>query len=261
MTTKEAVATTTTHIPTPFYLFPLSALPSHSHHPVLTRITLPTNHNYKEFNHYGTFDAAILASRTAEFIAANTDGGNDAAQLHATLLAFLTLAEADTLRYVAPPDRPRFTRACWLTVRLHRPTDDYVLPRWHQDGRMFPCRCAAPVEDLHCKYGVTLLGPATRVLEWSDLVEEVLRDERGSDAEQDDRREAIAERFRAGGCREVEVMMGQVIRFSWGTTKAPVHSEPDMSASGDRVFVTLLFGSEEEIRLMCEWRGKGFVQL
>lgn len=59
------------------------------------------------------------------------------------------------------------------------------------------------------------------------------------------------------GCEEYTVQYGQVIRFSWGQDDSPVHSETDFSGE-DRVFVRVLFGSEEEIRDMCRLRRAPF---
>lgn len=50
----------------------------------------------------------------------------------------------------------------------------------------------------------------------------------------------------------VPIGEGEIVRFSWGRDDSPVHSEPDLV--GERVFVSVLYGSEEEIRGMCEWR-------
>lgn len=51
----------------------------------------------------------------------------------------------------------------------------------------------------------------------------------------------------------VELRAGQVVRFTWGEDDAPVHSEPDSSAE-NRLFVSVMFGSEEELRDMCSVR-------
>lgn len=56
---------------------------------------------------------------------------------------------------------------------------------------------------------------------------------------------------------EAAVELGQVIRFSWGQRDSPVHSEPD-STGRHRVFISLLFGSEKEIRNMCEMRDEEY---
>lgn len=56
---------------------------------------------------------------------------------------------------------------------------------------------------------------------------------------------------------EAAVKLGQVIRFSWGQPDSPVHSEPD-STSLHRIFVSLLFGSEDEIRNICEIRDEEY---
>lgn len=69
-------------------------------------------------------------------------------------------------------------------------------------------------------------------------------------------RDALATRLRdtVGADEMALTSPRQIIRFSWGQPDSPVHSEPDWSSS-DRVFVSVLFGSEEELRVMCDFRG------
>ena len=52
---------------------------------------------------------------------------------------------------------------------------------------------------------------------------------------------------------------GEVVRFSWGRDNSPIHSEPDFIS--DRVFMTVLYGSEKELRCMCEWREEEYGKL
>jgi hypothetical protein len=53
--------------------------------------------------------------------------------------------------------------------------------------------------------------------------------------------------------KRVHVKQGDIVRFSWGCENSPVHSERDMVC--DRVFLTVHFGSEKELRgIICDFR-------
>lgn len=121
------------------------------------------------------------------------------------------------------------------------------------------------------KYALTLLGPPTLVLPaedgvfatmaqgendilWSrrEVVAEIAEEE--WDKKNEVLRVWLAERLR--DVEPVEVGKGKVVRFTWGREDSPVHSEPRMVT--DRVFMTVIFGSESEIRSMCEIREADF---
>lgn len=55
---------------------------------------------------------------------------------------------------------------------------------------------------------------------------------------------------------EIHVGTGQILRFSWGHHDSPVHSEPVMNT--DRVFISISYASEAELRSMCDWRKKKY---
>ncbi|KAK3353770.1 hypothetical protein B0T25DRAFT_220887 [Lasiosphaeria hispida] len=223
--------------PPPFAIIARDITPT----PLLTHIK-----DEKTFNHLGDFDTHRLASDAATYMAANSDG--TFAGLHQTLLTFLTLAATDTVALAAPPDKPLITQACWLTARMWQPDDAFATPRWHRDGRMFTCSCTGEADARvpHAKYAVVLLGLPTLLLQPSAAADGLGRLGRRERAEL----AAALDDF-----PRVSVAAGDVIRFSWGQKDAPVHSEPDVSV-GDRVFVSVLFGSETEIRDMAEVRGQ-----
>jgi hypothetical protein len=52
----------------------------------------------------------------------------------------------------------------------------------------------------------------------------------------------------------VKVRCGEVVRFSLGRDESPVHSEPDLDGEGGRVFMTVLSGSEAELKQMSVFR-------
>ncbi len=207
--------------------------------------TLTEVNQGSSYSFYGPFGVQKLAQAAANFVSTKTDG--DPGDISSTLSGFLTLSRDDCMRTSALVDGEAIVTACWLCVRLFHPTDEYVQPRWHRDGRMFDCACKAKPAQPHSKYAITLLGPPTRVLAPTAYTDEVMasvEDEYKSRAE-------LAERLAV--CQPLELAPGQVIRFSWGQKDSPIHSEPDFERDA-RVFVSVLFGSEQEIRTMCEWR-------
>lgn len=206
---------------------------------LLSKLSLPSTYSF-----YGSFNASALGESGAKFLADRSDGNRDS--LAAAFSRFLSMAHADCLATSDLADVPSVGTACWFTIRAFGPTDEYVQPRWHRDGRMFQCTCNADPAMPHSKYAVTILGPATRVLGSSAYVNEVM----GMDCAWENR-SILADKL--AGCNLLVVESGQVIRFSWGQDDSPVHSEPDFSGE-DRVFVSVLFGSKREIRDMCSIR-------
>lgn len=168
-------------------------------------------------------------------------------------------------------------------MKLTRSHLGSIVPRWHHDGRMFTCTCtcaagpaAAAAAVPHAKYAVSLLGPGTRVMAPGPQVDKAIT---ASDVavrlaaevamqkeeaagrprawllpeDDEDRIRADLARQLAGCGEQVGVEPGQVIRFTWGQDDSPVHSEPDLSG-GDRIFMSVLFGTEDELRDMAEFR-------
>jgi len=183
-----------------------------------------------------------LANSAANFIVKHCIG--DRASVLESLSTFITLTSTD---------EQASTHSCWLCIRLTHPTDEYVFPRWHRDGCMFDCSC---VEKLpHSKYAITLLGPSTRILQPSADVDGVVRSIVGPEGNEGNFRMELAEALKT--IAPVPLETGQVVRFSWGQADSPLHSEPD-SISSDRVFVSVMFGSEEEIRDMASFRNETY---
>ena len=200
------------------------------------------------YGFYGPFNASSLAQSGAQFIAAQSDGNRYA--LAAALSTFLPLAYNDCLKTCDSADSPAIGTACWLCIRAFRPTDEYIQPRWHRDGRMFQCTGNADPPVPHSKYAVSLLGPPTRVLAPSVNIDRVMTLKR-----YEENRATLAEKLT--GYDDIPLKPRQIIRFSWGEEDSPVHSEPDFSGQ-DRVFVSVLFGSEQEIKDMCKKRNKTY---
>lgn len=125
--------------------------------------------------------------------------------------------------------------AVWFVVRMTRKSEEFVIPRWHRDGRMIECTGTAHA--LHCRYATTLVGPTTLVLEETEVVTQAMKQHVG-------KRKETANALAAE--KPLEITRGQIIRFSWGQEDSPVHSEPDLVA--ERVFISCIYGSISEIK-------------
>lgn len=219
--------------------------------------SLPSNlnlglSNVKEetiFGHYGKFDAERLADAASRWLAEHTDARETQARVH--LSAFIKTAAEDALGPSAPPE------ACWLTIRAFKPTDEYTpVPRWHQDGRMFECSCSLGPDSgrpHHSKYCTVFLGPNTRLLVSNQ--EAIAALDSIEKHWLDGKRPEVAAKL--AGYPQPSSQPGQMFRMSWGRDDSPIHSEPDMSGS-DRVFVSILFGLEAELKSMCEFRDEKY---
>lgn len=221
----------------------------------LPRITSVTQDS--EFNYYGPVQAS-LADKASRFLAAHTDVMEEEAIC--AIEKFLQITREDC---VGNEDQKS---AYWMTIRITTPSDAFKIPRWHQDGVMFPYD--EKREDMpRSKYALTLLGPRTLMLESDAHIFEVLergkeeclwwRDQDKPRPTEDDVDEAheklrtwLADAF--ANASRYEFKEDDIVRFTWGREDSPVHSEPDFKH--DRVFMTVLYGSEAELRGMCDWR-------
>jgi hypothetical protein len=112
------------------------------------------------------------------------------------------------------------------------------------------------------KYALTFLGPPTLLLHQNQHVFETMKQGKkqffwwhgtGKNVNEEQVDEAderlrvwLAEQFERE--EKVKVRGGEVVRFSWGRAESPVHSEPDLYVEGGTVFMTVLFGSEAELK-------------
>ncbi|KAH7130899.1 hypothetical protein EDB81DRAFT_807663 [Dactylonectria macrodidyma] len=232
--------------PAPLAIFP--------HEPLQPGIVSSIDKN-RDGGFYGPFEAHLLATQAASLISSNSDANEEL--LTQALHRFLALAWEDYTGGVATTNsKVQKAHSCWLCIRMTLPTDSWVVPRWHTDGRMFDCACSEPKLP-HSKYAFTILGPSTRVMATNPAVNAVLEtlSETGEPWDQNGPDPGLAKKL--AEYPEDAVELGQIIRFSWGQHDSPVHSEPD-STGLHRVFVSLLFGSEEEIRSMCEIRDENY---
>jgi hypothetical protein len=184
----------------------------------------------------------------AQFYVKNSDANLE--DIERTLSEFLEITKADYLQDKGIKEIPGtapVSVSAWLVIRMTTPTLDYTLmPRWHRDGRMYGSDTEGAVNS---KYAMTLLGNPTKLLAESDFVRDVLE---GWEYER--RRAEYAKKLSTEPL--IEVASGEIVKFTWGRKDSPVHSEPDMNS--DRVFVSVLYGSEREIRNMCEIRERPY---
>ncbi|WYZ35505.1 hypothetical protein EsH8_X_000152 [Colletotrichum jinshuiense] len=199
------------------------------------------------YSFYGPLSISRLADSASDFILKHCTADRDG--LVQALSSFLVDSSAHVRQHASPPDRESSNHSTWLCVRITGPTDEWITPRWHRDGRMFDCACATPQP--HAKYAVTLIGPPTRLLYPSEAVDAVMKRVEAQNSSWEEERAELASALE--GIPLVELRAGQVVRFTWGENDAPVHSEPDSSAE-NRLFVSVMFGSEEELRDMCSVR-------
>jgi hypothetical protein len=222
---------------------PYSVLPQILQPIRITRVTSEAAYNY-----YGSISSSAFIDEASKTLAANSDA--DLSEVERLLHDFVRLSRTDYLHTRAANARSEI--AAWLAVRITKPTEEYTLtPRWHRDGRMYP---ADRKDDVNSKYATAILGNPTRMLAESDLVYTVMA--KYEHGQQRFRKEMAESLFSEP---LLDIRKDQIIRFTWGQVDSPVHSEPDCAGS-DRIFVSILFGSETEIRKMCEFRGKKYME-
>src|SRR3954469_8756641 len=152
--------------------------------PILEPIHLTKVIEEKDYNYYGAIASQTFIHEGSKFVANNSDGDPD--ELRELLTKFVQVSQSDYLLskgHNIPP-----TVAAWLAIRMTTPTDEYVTPRWHRDGRMYDSDRAGEVNS---KYAATLLGNVTLVLAESDLVRAIMT----SDQNEDENRKVNAHRL------------------------------------------------------------------
>ncbi|KAF5562484.1 hypothetical protein FPHYL_5678 [Fusarium phyllophilum] len=205
-------------------------------------------------NYYGPVEGS-LTTEASKFLARHTDAVEQ--ELGPKIKAFLETTQNDC------SGDAEEKKACWLTIRITKPGTAFKIPRWHQDGPMFEYDKGR--EDVvRSKYAITLLGPSTLMLQpdkhvfktqheaearyywWQNKTDGPEPSEDEMYEADDLLRESLGNAFK--DTPRVQVAHGQIVRFSWGRDDSPVHSEPDLVS--DRVFMTVLYGSDSELRTM-----------
>ncbi|KAF5877059.1 uncharacterized protein Bfra_001420 [Botrytis fragariae] len=182
----------------------------------------------ENYHYYGITSPEVIVAEATKFISDNSSVFRWSVKK--TLAKFLALTMQDS-----KSDCQVDPEAVWFVVRVTQKSDEFVIPRWHRDGRMIECTNAN--HTLHCRYATTLLGPTTLVLKETEVVTQGMKQHVGKRKETAN---ALAEEKALG------ITRGQIIRFSWGQEDSPVHSEPDLVT--DRVFISCIYGSTSEIQ-------------
>jgi hypothetical protein len=210
-----------------------------------------------DLDYFGPVDGSISVEG-AKFVARLTDGVED--EVARTIKQFITTTQHDCVGSAEEK------RSCWFTIRSTKPTDEFNIPRWHRDGPMYPYD-EGREEVVRSKYAITLLGPPTLMLvpdedtfaiERQGLAQHywwLEKDIPRPSQEQWDEADLELRKWLENEFKEtpkVDIGHGQIVRFSWGRDNSPIHSEPDIVC--DRIFMSVLYGSEPELRRMCDWR-------
>ncbi len=129
--------------------------------------------------------------------------------------------------------------AGWITLRATMPTDEFNIPRWHQDGYFYE-----PFTGDQRKAAVSLKGSATLL---NDLplsrMEAFNAASRGNPNDDTEKRLAVAAVL--DDAQTVQPRKGQGVVFIAGSTRGAVHSEPAMNEP--RLFLSVLPGTKEQI--------------
>ena len=147
----------------------------------------------------------------------------------------------------------------WLDIRATQVSDEFNIPRWHTDGNFFH----RPNEG-QWKLATCLLGPGTLFLVDGDEGRKVEEEQRTIMLETMDKRKFVDkvkersfEMQKETQVRKVladlfakweiaQPSIGEMAFFRVGNVNAAVHSEP--KSVGDRIFVSILPGTETELR-------------
>ncbi|KAF2426593.1 hypothetical protein EJ08DRAFT_699889 [Tothia fuscella] len=223
---------------------PIEILP----HPLFLTSPLSEVQEPKEYKYFGNLDTLFAKTDAAEIVASNSDG--EFTVIKKVIDEFLHITHDHC------SGNPDQESSVYIQIRMTKPTQNWRIPRWHHDGRYFK-------PDPSCteggKYVTTLLGPPTLFLKPSSTLSSyALRDnEEWKNAQRESGNEKLRKIVDDALKEEerVHVPFGSIVWFAnmWKGTadgSAAVHSEPDMSDS-DRVFVTVMYGSEVEIGDLC----------
>ncbi|KAM0151691.1 hypothetical protein ACHAQE_008398 [Botrytis cinerea] len=182
----------------------------------------------QHYHYYGITSPEVIAAEATKFISDNSRVFKWSVEKTLAKFLALTIQDSKSGCHVNP-------EAVWFVVRMTRKSEEFVIPRWHRDGRMIECTDTAHA--LHYRYATTLAGPITLVLEETEVVTQAMKRHVG-------KRKETANALAAE--KPLEIPRGQIIRFSWGQEDSPVHSEPDLVA--ERVFISCIYGSISEIK-------------
>ena len=180
-----------------------------------------------------------------------------------------------------------------LSIRAQKANSDFTLPRWHVDRRFFDVDLPKyeerreTINPSNWKIATALIGPGTLFLKDSKRARQLQKEiETRKNAERrkrghfavDDKH--VCTSFRCLGCADMaesvrvdlaravegmevvrpgrgELAVFKVDGYNSSSGEPAMHSEPDMSG-GDRLFVHVVPGREEELRKLVEGWGMEF---
>ena len=137
--------------------------------------------------------------------------------------------------------------AGWITLRATLPTDEFDIPRWHQDGYFY-----APFEGDQRKAAVVLKGAPTLL---NDLPQSRLAafNEASRKNPNDDAEKRLSVAAVLDETQTVTTPKGKGVVFIAGSPRGAVHSEPAMHEA--RLFLSVLPGTKEQIEeLRQRWK-------
>ena len=154
-----------------------------------------------------------------------------------------------------------------LTIRATRFTHDFDTPRWHTDRNFFDADAEAG-GSAHWKLAAALVGPGTLFLADGAKARAVQKKTRRTVRASKTAKEHECRAFKCLGCADMQEAVrvklaasmqgwrveqaqeGECVVFRVGDECGAVHSEP--VCHGDRVFVHVVPGSEEELRRLAK---------
>lgn len=143
----------------------------------------------------------------------------------------------------------------WLDIRVTLPNDQWIVPRWHNDGKFYTTQT---VDQPNYKFIMTIKGPGTLFATCDEPTKKEFRELAFSLREHDpfniEYREKMDKIIKK--CMLFQAKQNQGAIFATGNPSiAAIHSEPNMNES--RIFISILPGTIEEINeLKLRWRVK-----
>ncbi|EEH18309.1 hypothetical protein PABG_00872 [Paracoccidioides brasiliensis Pb03] len=159
----------------------------------------------------------------------------------------------------------------WITIKASQGTHEFDIPRWHTDDLFYSKGVSSPTnqaDETKWKLATTILGPGTLFLTSTtrarpiyNQIKQSIRDENkghicspvrcvGCATAAETVRQRLAAEFQDHGF--IQAAPGECTFFRVGDEEGAVHSEP--RCHGDRIFVNVVPGREEELRdLMKKW--------
>jgi hypothetical protein len=220
---------------TPLHTFPLSTS---------WKSPIASVRNATFYNFFGAV-SALKADRSSAIQFCTENCILDENALESSIVDFIDATHADCLGTYDEK------QSCHVTIFLWKAEPKgFGKPAWHRDGPLHPMTRGS-MAFTRSKYSTTLKGQPTRVLVNTSNVINTATEVYDKDLRYDD----MARIFEKAGfdktqCEDIKT--GQLVRFTWEGVDCPVHAEPMITE--DRVFLSVIYGTEIEIKGLAEWR-------